>query len=510
MSDIKLKTKLDELREVDYSALDYNAIQTEILDYVRTSSTNQGIVDDFASGDAARFLIDLHSYLGEILAFRMDTNANENYLSTAQRKQSVINILELVAQRPKNPTYSALTLNVIPSQISSSQITIPARYQISGIGLDGNATVLEIMNSPNDYFNNVIIPAGVSNYNVTAYSGTYNSYDFVSTGESSLIVVLPKYPIIEESLSVSVTQVSTSFLTADIINSSRVYEEKTLVSSTTGIFYTLRYDEDGRAIITFPTASYGKIPPLGYTIHFDYRIGGGKNTNVSVGAIETSATFFNSGGQSVQLLMSNPDTFADGGEDADDLETIRLKSPGLVRANDNMVTIDDYSAIISTIPGVQDVFVVDAYTDMNTYNSKFSVPDNFTFIWILPTSGGELSPDLRVRIAIELEKRRLTAIDNLVINPIYNDWVLDATVQVVSTKDPLVVRQSIIDALLLDFGRDTAVFNNNVRTSKVIAKIQGVTGVDYVELTSPSVDLVADENTVLRLLENNITLTIIQ
>jgi phage-related baseplate assembly protein len=156
------------------------------------------------------------------------------------------------------------------------------------------------------------------------------------------------------------------------------------------------------------------------------------------------------------------------------------------------------------------VFAVDAYNDQMKYSLKFGVPDNFVFLWVLPQSGGEISPDLRQRIATELENNRLTAIDVSIKNANYDNWVLNATVNFNPEYDPSELRVTISDALIGAFGRDNATFKNNVRRSKIISTIQSIEGVDYVTLPQPAVDIVADENTVLRLLANNINLVMVQ
>ena len=508
MADIDLKTILTTLREIDFTALDYETLQQELIEYITIAQTNEGIVDDFLEGDAARVFIDLFSYLGEILAFRVDTLANETYLSTAQRRQSIINLLELVAQRPKNPTTATLQLVAVPSSVSNSSIPITPRFNIETTGLDGNSVNFEIMNGETDYFTPVVIPAGVTNFNITAFSGSYTTFDTTSTGEPGLEIILPEFPVIEGSVKVSVTPISSSFLTPEIIESTRVREVETLVDSADEIIYRLRFDEDGRGILTFASSAFGRIPPNGHTIHIDYRTGGGDNTNIGVGVIEASSTFVNAAGTNINVTFANPETFATGGEPLEDLEDVRLRVPGIVRANENLVTTDDYEAIISRIPGVQDVFAVDRFQDTTQFNSQFGVPDNSVNIWILPTTGGEISPDLRQRIAIELESRRLSAIENFVFNPIYLDWSLNADVNITSFADTNTVRANVQQALLDRFGRGTALFKQELRVSQIISTIQGIEGVDYVNITSPAADIEASKNEVLRLLASNISLFI--
>jgi hypothetical protein len=508
MADQELKAKLSELREIDFTALDYSTIQTELIEYIRTAQSNAGVLDEFLDGDAAKIMIDLFSYLGDLLAFRIDTQANETYLSTAQRRQSLINILEQVGQTVQNQTTASVQLSAVPQVVSTTDIEIPARFSFETTGLDGNDVTFEIMNDATDYFNPVIIPAGVNNFNVRAFSGEYRSFNTISTGEPSFTFTLPDFPVVDDSILASVTPVGESFLTDEIIESSRVEQVELLVNPSTEIIYRIKYDEDGKATLIFATEDFGKIPPNGYTVHVDYRVNAGANTNVATNSILTDLTLTNLGGESITLTLSNPDGAATGGEEAEELDTIRLKTPGLVRSNDNLVTIQDYEAVVADIAGVQDVFAVDRYTDQNVYQSKFAVPKNSVFMWILPSTGGEISPDLRQVISQELEARRLAAIENFVFNPIYNDWSLTANVKLLSTANTAETRATIEQALLDTFGKEVSQFKNQLFLSQIISLIQSQQGVDYVELTSPTQNLQAEENEVLRLVASNIGLNI--
>jgi hypothetical protein len=506
MADQDLKTKLSTIREIDFTALDYSTIQRELIEYISVAQTSQGVNDQFLEGDAAKLMIDLFSYLGELLSFRIDTLSQEVYLSTANNRQSIINLLELVAQQPLNPQAAALTVLAVPNTLSNTAITIPARFAIPAVGLDGNEVTFEIMNEENDYFTPIEIPANVTNYNVSTWSGDYRSYDIVSTGEPSISITLPEFPVINDSIKVSVTPVAISDLTPEVITSSRIVNVDSLIDSIDDMIYTVKYDQDGRAILNFATDQFGKIPPNGYTIHVDYRTGGGANTNISTGVIQSSSSFNNTGGDSITVAFSNDDTFAAGGADQDSLDTIKLKTPALVRANDNLVTDADYEAIIGNVGGVQDVFAVDKYNDRTLYGERWGVPSNSIFIWVLPESGGEISPDLRQAIATELNERRLTAIENFVFNPLYNNWELNATITLIDTAVASEVRPLIEQALLEMYGADKAEFKTSVSFSKVVSTIQGVTGVADVDMITPTETIYSGENEALRLLPSNIIL----
>ena len=512
-----LLTKLDTIKQIDFTALDYDSIQSELIDYVSVSQTSEGVNDQFLNGDASKMIIDSFSYLGNILAFRTDTLSNENFLSTANDLQSVIYQLEQVGIRPNNPKTSTVTLIAVPNTISSSDIEIPLRFSVPATGLNGNQVSFEIMNNPTDYFNTVTIPAGVSNFAVKAFSGSYRTSNVISTGQASQAFILTDFPVIDGSIKVSVSRNSSGTLTPEIIESTRITEVTNLADNVDEIIYAVSYNAFGLATLSFATTLFGIIPPKGFTIHVDYRVGGGSNTNVSVNTINVSTNFTNFNNEQIQIILSNPDSQGEGGKDADDVDTLKIKAPGLVRSNNNAVTVDDYETIIKQIGGVQDVFALDRYTDQSEFSGQFGVPKNTTFSWILPVTGGEVSPDLRQVIAGELASRRLTAINNMIFNPVYINWELVATIKLIPTayaarEDELgnTLRQRIESKLLATFGRDIAKFQTSISYSKIISIIQSFTEVEDVVLSMPTSSLISQENEVLRLLPINMNLTFVK
>jgi hypothetical protein len=60
--------------------------------------------NDFIDSSEYIALIDLIAYLGQNLSFRVDLNARENFLETAQRRDSILRLAQLISYRPKRNT----------------------------------------------------------------------------------------------------------------------------------------------------------------------------------------------------------------------------------------------------------------------------------------------------------------------------------------------------------------------------------------------------------------------
>jgi hypothetical protein len=84
--------------EADFQSYDFETIRKVMVDYLRTYYAED--YNDFIESSEFIALIDLIAFQAQSLAFRTDLNARENFLETAERKDSV---LKLVKQLNYNP-----------------------------------------------------------------------------------------------------------------------------------------------------------------------------------------------------------------------------------------------------------------------------------------------------------------------------------------------------------------------------------------------------------------------
>ena len=70
-----------------------------MIDYLRTYYPED--FNDFTESSEFIALIDLIAFMGQSLAFRTDLNARENFIDTAQRRDSVFKLARLISYNPK-------------------------------------------------------------------------------------------------------------------------------------------------------------------------------------------------------------------------------------------------------------------------------------------------------------------------------------------------------------------------------------------------------------------------
>ena len=80
-------------------AYDYDTIRTAMVDYVR--STYPENYNDWIESSEFVALLDVVAQMGHNLAFRVDLNSRNNFLSTAERQESVFKLAEFIGYTPR-------------------------------------------------------------------------------------------------------------------------------------------------------------------------------------------------------------------------------------------------------------------------------------------------------------------------------------------------------------------------------------------------------------------------
>jgi hypothetical protein len=106
--------------EADFQAYDFETIRKVMVDYLRTYYAED--YNDFIESSEFIALLDLIAFQAQSLAFRTDLNARENFLDTAERKDS---ILRLVKQLNYNPNRNKAANGILKVQsISTTESVI--------------------------------------------------------------------------------------------------------------------------------------------------------------------------------------------------------------------------------------------------------------------------------------------------------------------------------------------------------------------------------------------------
>ncbi len=85
--------------EINFKAYDFDTIKTALVEYVRINYPEN--FNDYVESSEFIAIIELLAYLSQSLAFRMDLNSRENFLETAERRDSVFKLARMLGYNPK-------------------------------------------------------------------------------------------------------------------------------------------------------------------------------------------------------------------------------------------------------------------------------------------------------------------------------------------------------------------------------------------------------------------------
>lgn len=119
-------------KNAEFRSYDFDTLRQAMVDYVQFNYPEE--FNDYTQNSEFIALVDLVAYVGQNLAFRMDLNARENILDTAEKRESVLRIARMLSYKPKR---------VRPAQGFMKVVSVNTSEQIldsSGVNLS-NKTI---------------------------------------------------------------------------------------------------------------------------------------------------------------------------------------------------------------------------------------------------------------------------------------------------------------------------------------------------------------------------------
>ena len=86
-------------QQADFKSYDFETLRRTMVAYLRENYPDD--FNDFVESSEYVALIDLIAYISQALSFRVDLNARENFLETAERRNSVLRLARLINYNAK-------------------------------------------------------------------------------------------------------------------------------------------------------------------------------------------------------------------------------------------------------------------------------------------------------------------------------------------------------------------------------------------------------------------------
>jgi len=183
------KTIYQTFNQADFRSYDYETLRKAFIDYLQVYYPET--FNDYVESSEFVALLDVIAFMGQGLAFRNDLNARENFIDTAERRDSVVKLANLVSYTPKRNIAGQGYLKV--TSISTTQnIT-----DINGLNLSNVPVLWNDPANPNwlEQFN-TIINAALINTQRIGRPGNVSEISGITTNEYSIQIAPNALPIV--------------------------------------------------------------------------------------------------------------------------------------------------------------------------------------------------------------------------------------------------------------------------------------------------------------------------
>jgi hypothetical protein len=109
-------------RNADFQSYDFETLRRSMINYLQTNYPED--FNDYIDSSEYMALVELIAYLGQNLSFRIDLNARENFLETAQRRDSILRLAQLVSYVPSRNVPASGLLKIVGISTTDNVIDV--------------------------------------------------------------------------------------------------------------------------------------------------------------------------------------------------------------------------------------------------------------------------------------------------------------------------------------------------------------------------------------------------
>lgn len=444
--------------EMDYTNRDYDSILTFLV------SAARGFMPEWVTaGEPADFgtlLLEMYAYVGDILNYYIDRVAAEPFLVTAQRRQSILGIADMLGYVPIAQQASAglVTFTLDETAHLNDSFTIPAGTIVQTAQSEGHGPVFF------ETIGHTFLGQAVRSADQGLIEGRTVASEFLalSNGAPMQEYVLMYSGVIYRSLRLYVEE-------TDQATTEWTYIDNLTNGGPDSSVYTTYLDDQQFTHIVFGDNVAGRIPPTGAQVTVSYRWGAGALGNVAGGTIVQVTPPI----QSVSVVNALPTT---GGADNESIDQMRYSIPRAAKIRDRAITLQDFADLAHQVPGVSKAVATGSfYTNVKVY--------------IAPVGGGYPTDSLRASVDAYLTERSLVGTTVEVhpltgTEPLYQYIHLTIDVHVLKEFGQLTVVNAVKDALAKLFAFESSDFAKFISQGDVYHACLAVPGVDYIVLTA--------------------------
>ena len=322
-----------------FTNLNFEDIKTSIKDYLRQNSNFSDM--DF-EGSNLSTLVNVLAYNSYTTAYNTNAVVNETFIDSATLRENVVSLARNIGYVPRSKRAARMLVDFSMVGINTNTTTITFQP-----GLYGNGSVSSI-----DYLFSIpqkvtaTAKDGESAGSLEVFQGQYLESRFVVNDSlPNQRYILPNNGVDTSTIRVSVKENNSSTTSTEY----KIVDNIIGITSTSNI-YLIQETTDEKYEILFGDGIFGAKLQNGNVIDISYIKTEGKNGNgvarLSFSGVVTDQDNITETGIIASLRPQFP---AEGGDDIEDLRSVRYYAPRLYSSQHRAVTASDYEAILPSV-----------------------------------------------------------------------------------------------------------------------------------------------------------------
>jgi len=211
------KAIYETFREADFRSYDYETLRKSFIDYLRLYYPET--YNDYIESSEFIALLDVMAFMGQGLAFRNDLNTRENFIDTAERRDSVVKLADLVSYTPKRNSCASGYMKVTTVR-TSENITDANGVNLSNVPVSWNdPSNRNWLDQMNTIFNAVLVDS-----QKIGRPGNSAEILGVTTSEYGIQIPTNTLPIVPFTTQVDGTSMNFELVSSTSLDQDYIYE----------------------------------------------------------------------------------------------------------------------------------------------------------------------------------------------------------------------------------------------------------------------------------------------
>ena len=216
--------------QADFQSYNFETLRKSFVDYIRQHHPED--FNDYVESSEFIALLDVMAFMGQAISYRQDLNTRENFLDTAERRDSVVRLADLVGYTPKRNENASGFLKVT-SVSTTENITDFNGANLANVTLRWNdSTNIDWQ----DQFNTVMNSMMVDSQKIGKPGRTADVLGN-KTDEYTVNLVSNLMPVIPFSATVNGANMDFEAVSATTANKTSVYEPSPVLNGDFNILY---------------------------------------------------------------------------------------------------------------------------------------------------------------------------------------------------------------------------------------------------------------------------------